>query len=94
MAEIPAKLSLTCAYCDWVCPENVTVGEVALIHFQLEHGKGEGEITMNLAPICTCGKPMLLTHSDPVLINGLIVDHFRCPNCLNTTRVSRGATNG
>lgn len=85
LGNVTSSLRLRCHECEWLPPDDLQMA-LAEAHYGIEHPDAE-KITLDLLPVCLCGKVMQSTHSRPT--GGGSKDYFQCPEDGNTGYVKR-----
>lgn len=85
LGNITQNLRLWCHECKWLPPDDLQMALVEA-HYGMEH-PGAEKITLDMLPVCVCGKPMESTRTRPT--GGGFKDYFSCPACGSTGFVIR-----
>lgn len=86
---ITPTMELECKHCHIrLLPDQPL--ETYLLHMQVEHDTDEVEV--NLVAVCTCLTTMTFERTEPMIGGKRFTDHFRCPACGETARVTRKKT--
>lgn len=80
LGNITRNLRLWCRECKWLPPGDLQMALVEA-HYGMEHPDAE-KITLDMLPVCVCGKPMESTVTRPT--GGGFKDYFSCPACGST----------